>query len=351
MARGTGGVYLRGRTWHIYYSSEGIQHKESAKTRIKSEAIALLKRRTGEVSRGEIAIGNPEMSLLLDGVVEDYELNQRGSTEDVRRRVENLKTRWGAVKAKSFTASQVKIHIAERTQADMSPATINRELAIIRRAFSLAKERGQFFGGPTIKNLREDNARQGFFTDEEFKRLRPHLPVWMQMLCTFAYFTGARLGELRAIKWPQIDFTERVARLEKTKNGHPRTVPLSADLLAMLELAKATAKTACVFENDGQPIGKFDIYEPWGDACKAANLTGRLFHDFRRTGVRNLVRAGVPQQLAMSISGHKTDSMFRRYNIITEADVKDAMRKVEVYLEAVRAVEVLPPAIDPRKAN
>lgn len=339
MARGTGGVFLRGKTWHIHYSINGILQRESAKTSVKSEAIALLKRRTGEVSRGEIAVGNPTIDVLLDGVLDDYEINRRKSTEDVRRRIDALKTRWGSVKAKSFTASQVRAHVAERTEVGIAPATINRELAIIRRAFTLARERGQFFGAPTIKNLREDNARQGFFTDEEFTRLRSHLPAWMRTLAEFAYFTGCRLGELREMKWTQVDLSEKIARLEKTKNTHPRTVPLSATLLQMLAADRAVSQTPYVFERDGKQIGKHEIYKPWAEACKSAGLTGKLFHDFRRTGVRNLIRAGVPQQLAMAISGHKTDSMFRRYNIITERDVKDAMAKVEIYLAAVRTAE------------
>ena len=340
MARGTGGVFLRGKTWYIHYSSQGILHKESAKTRVKSDAIALLKQRTGEAARGEIAIGNPTMETLLDGVLEDYENRQLKSARDVANRVANLKTRWGNVKAKAFTASQVQIHIQERRAAEVAPATINRELAILRRAFTLGRECGQVATAPKIKALPENNARQGFFTDAEFSRLRGHLPAWMKTLATFAYFTGCRLGELRGMRWHQVDLAERVVRLGKTKNGHPRTVPLSRELHAMLTVDQAAAKTTHVFERDGEPVGKFDIYEPWAEACAAASLEGRLFHDFRRTGVRNMTRAGVPRHIAMAISGHKTDSMFRRYDIVDEKDLRAAAAKMDAYLEGMREPEV-----------
>jgi integrase len=339
MARGTGGVFLRGKTWYIHYSVQGILHKESAKTRVKSEAVALLKRRTGEASRGEIAMGNPDMSLLLDGVLEDYESRQLKSAGDVANRIARLKERWGSVKAKHFTASQVQMHIQERRSAEIAPATVNRELAILRRAFTLARESGQVATAPKIKALPENNARQGFFSDAEFSRLRGHLPQWMRTLATFAYFTGCRLGELRGMQWGQVDLSERVVKLGKTKNGHPRTVPLSRELHAMLTVDRAAAQTSHVFEHDGEPVGKFDIYEPWAEACAAASLEGRLFHDFRRTGVRNMTRAGVPRHIAMAISGHKTDSMFRRYDIVDEKDLRAAAAKLDTYLDQMREAE------------
>lgn len=348
MARGTGGVYLRGKTWHIHYSVNGILQRESAKTSVKSEATALLKKRLGEAARGLIAIGNPDMSLLLDGVAADYEANQRKSEKTVLMRIANLKERWGAVKAKHFTASQVQIHIQERRAAGIAPATINRELAILRRAFAIARETGQVATAPTIKALTEDNARQGFFTDAEFSRLRAHLPAWMQPLADFAYFTGCRLGELRNLKWSQVDLKERVVRLERTKNGHPRTVPLSAGLHASFSMTPD--KTGFLFKGpEGGQILDTTIYKPWRAACEAAELEGRIFHDFRRTGVRNMVRAGVPREVAMAISGHKTDSMFRRYNIVSENDVRAAAAKMDAYLEVSQ--EPSQPQIDtPRKS-
>lgn len=340
MARGTGGVFQRGKTWYIHYSVNGIQHKESAKTQVKSEATALLRKRLGEAARGQIAAGNPDMALLLDGVAKDYEANSRKSTRTTLNRIERLKERWGAVKAKHFTGSQVQIHIQERLAADLEPATINRELAILRRAFSLGKETGQVATAPVIKALTEDNTRQGFFSDAEFSALRGHLPGWMKTLATFAYFTGCRLGELRAIEWPQVDLKERVVRLTKTKNGEQRTVPLTSELHAMLSMDKERAASEFVFVGpNGEQIGEWTTYKPWHAACEKAKLAGRLFHDFRRTGVRNMVRAGVPRHLAMAISGHKTDSMFRRYDIVSEADLRGAAAKLDTYLEAQKAEE------------
>jgi integrase len=85
-----------------------------------------------------------------------------------------------------------------------------------------------------------------------------------------------------------------------------------------------------VFHRKGDPIG--DIRKSWNVACKSAKIEGRLFHDFRRTAVRNMIRAGVPERVAMAISGHRTRAIFDRYNIVSEDDLRTAVKKTNTYL-------------------
>jgi integrase len=163
-----------------------------------------------------------------------------------------------------------------------------------------------------------------------------------------------RRGEILHLRWAQVDLSERVVRLEpdKTKNDETRMIPLAPELYEMLVMQKDIRdrhfpECPWVFFRLGKRI--LDFRNAWQRACKAAELVKtvgekekpmRLFHDLRRTGVRNLVRAGVPERVAMAISGHKARAIFDRYNIVSETDVKDAARKLGEYFAPKSTIPV-----------
>jgi integrase len=155
-----------------------------------------------------------------------------------------------------------------------------------------------------------------------------------------------RLGEIRNLKWAQVSLREHTIRLNagETKNDQARIVPLNKETVVALKMLKDGTGSIFVFGN-GKPLGSFR--KAWRTACVKSGLgkvtkredgveiyEGLIFHDLRRTGVRNLVRAGVPTQIAMAVSGHKTHSVFQRYNIVDETDLKDAVRKLDSYMIA-----------------
>jgi integrase len=174
--------------------------------------------------------------------------------------------------------------------------------------------------------------------------MRAALPEYLRAALTFAYYTGCRRGEILALQWSQVDLKERVVRLEPgtTKNDEARNLPLTTELyetLAMQRSIRDTKFPACpwvFFNASGGKIGRFQ--RSWKSACKTAGLSpeegepDRLFHDLRRSGVRNLIRAGVPEAVAMRIGGHKTRSVFERYNIVSERDLHEAAHKLETYV-------------------
>jgi integrase len=172
--------------------------------------------------------------------------------------------------------------------------------------------------------------------------VRRALPEEIRPVITFAYYTGCRKGEILTLQWPEVDLSERVVRLEpgETKNDEARTIPLAPELYEVLAIQKETRdqyfqKSPWVFSRAGERIREFR--GAWEAACKAAGLVkadggpAKLFHDLRRTGVRNLIRAGVPERVAIMISGHKTRAVFDRYNIVSESDL-EAARRLGVYL-------------------
>ena len=167
----------------------------------------------------------------------------------------------------------------------------------------------------------------------------------MRPAVTFLSLTGWRLGEMLALEWRQVDRTARTIRLEPgtTKNAEGRTFPYDG-LPALRDVIDERAREAArlkregricpfVFHEDGRPWiegGRASrAFRPaWMAATKAAGCPGRLVHDFRRTAVRNLVRAGVPEKTAMMLTGHRTRSVFDRYDIVNEADLRGAVARL-----------------------
>jgi integrase len=132
----------------------------------------------------------------------------------------------------------------------------------------------------------------------------------------------------------------------ETKNGEGRTFPLSPELREVFEgqrervreLEKTVGQIIpWVFVHPGgTPIR--DFRGAWAKACRDAGVPGRLVHDFRRTAVRNLERAGVPRSAAMKLTGHKTEAVYRRYAITDSAMLQEAVLK----LSALHAAETAP---------
>jgi integrase len=284
---------------------------------------------------------------LANDLLIDYKNNGRKSLQMVEFNLEHLSDYFAGRKAKHITADLIRRYIAWRKKQEThykrppANATINRELAALRRMFVLGKQAGKVSHIPFIQRLQEDNVRKGFFTHYEYLRLREMLPEYLRPVVAFAYYTGMRKGEILSLLWEQIDLYEGTVRLEvgTTKNKQARTVALPPDLIEELRHQRQLRDKyfpGCPYVFFNYSTGKKikDFRSVWKTATKKAGLEGRLFHDFRRTGVRNLIRAGVPERVAMAISGHKTRTVFDRYNIVSEEDLQEASVKMQRYLRS-----------------
>lgn len=337
---GGGNVYLRGKTYWVFYSVAGKMVRESAKTDSAKKAHAFLRDRLSQSKGGELtgaAIQKVLIPDLVDLVVKDYERNGK-SVKWARIVANHLNGFFRYHRVAKFGASQVNAYVDHRKQIGRSDSTINRELAILRRGFYLGRDATPPLVSrvPKIQGLTEGRPRTGFFDRETLDRLTAELQPEIAAVARFAFFTGCRKGEILDIRWDWVDLKHAAIALPgwRTKSGEPRIIPLIQELVNDLSDLKAERdelwpESEWVFSRRGRQIK--DFYAAWREACKRADLPDatKYLHDMRRSAVRNLIRAGVPERVAMAISGHKTRSVFERYNIVSSSDLKDAVNKLE----------------------
>ena len=275
------------------------------------------------------------LRTLIDAYLQEYEVRQF-RINIARCRVAHLRAYFGDdCPATGITTYRIRQYQLARRHSGGAPATINRETSALTRMFRIVTEWGWLDVGPVLPSrLRESAPRQGFFEHEEYRAVRRHLPAAFQDVLDFAYYSGWRKHEILDLSWTEVDLVGGVVRLApgRSKTGVGRVLPLSKPLLAVLRRRRAKGHTNHdqVFGRDGITVRVWRT--AFRRACNEAGLPGRILHDCRRTAARNLVRAGVPERVAMSLTGHKTRCVFDRYNIVNERELFSAGEQLVAYL-------------------
>jgi integrase len=327
-------------TWWIQYSVRGRRHRESSGSANPNVASRLLRDRLGAAAQGKPVGPNVDRTTfeeLAHILVEDY-ANGRRSLERIRDSLRHLQGFFADHLAVDITSDQVTRYINWRQKNGAAPATINRELAALRGAFRLAARAGKVALRPEITLLRENNRRKGFFEPDQYTSLLQHLPDYLKPVVQTAYITGWRIqSEILTRQKHHVDLKAGWLRLEpgEGKDGEGRNFPLIPGLRDVLEqqleqtrgLEEASDQIIpWLFHKNGKRI--LSLRKAWSTACKKAGLAGRIPHDFRRTAVRNLERAGVPRSAAMAMVGHRTEPIYRRYAIADEAMLREGAIKL-----------------------
>ncbi len=340
-----GSLYKRGMTYWIKYYRGGKPFRESAHSEKESDARRLLKLREGQIAEGRfpgLRVERVRFEDLARDFLNDYQASGRKSLRRAKGTCSHLRAWFQGMRAVDITTDRIRAYIVHRQAEGATHATINRELAALKRMFSLGMQQTppKVLRRPYIPMLKENNTRSGFFTQEDYLALRGALPDSLKPVVTLAYHTGFRREEMLSLRWDQVDLSQRRIVLEvgTTKNHEGRVVYMTEDLFRMLEAQKRlrdwqapSCPLVCFRMVNGHALPIKDFRSAWDQACKMVGLEGRLLHDFRRTAVRNMVRAGIPERVAMRISGHKTRSVFDRYNITSEADLLEAAGKLDAF--------------------
>lgn len=346
--------------WIHYFDAERRRHREKAgpkgiaiKLYRKRKQEALEGRKLPELRRRRVTFGELAQDALA------YRRQQSKSPTD-KQRMGRLLDWWKNTPAESLTPGEIERRLS---RPEWSNATFNRYRAMISLTYRIGIRRGKVSVNPAriIPARRESPARQGFVDDKQYSKLAGLCStLWMRALLSLSYTYGWRKGELLGLRVRQVNLLDRTVRLEPgtTKNSEGRSVQLTAECyeLVCACIERKAADDYAFTREDGTPVKDFS--KTWADLCVAAGLGeficrtcktpgrpcpacakakrrtsyayhGLIFHDLRRSAVRNLERAGIPRSVSMKITGHKTEAVYRRYAIVSPADLAEATRRLE----------------------
>ena len=382
--RGTGSIFLQpgSSIWWYQIWVNGKRERGSTGCRSKREADSFVRRKLAEYSVG---LSSPEtQKVTLKELVEDVLLRNKNNgnktvADDESRWKNHLEPFFGHLRATQVSSDLIDRYINKRksdqTRSKTAPenGTINRELALVKSAFNHGTEQTppkvRFV--PHFNMLEENNVRRGFLQDEQYLRLSRECAVegvWLTGLFETAFAYGWREDELLALRVGELDLLGKIIDLGETKNGDQRMIHMTEHVFQCLVRCVAGKKPDdFVFTRDDGSRVK-DFRQAWWNACiraglgrfecrdcdsnvsegrrcstcqskKKAKYIGLKFHDLRRTGIRNMSRKGIPEKVGMLISGHRTDSVYRRYNIVDMEVLKTATAKIEEHQREIVQAE------------
>jgi len=365
-SRAFGHLYQRGAVWWLRIRVDGTEYRESSGSTSRRKAEQLLGKRAAELTRGDylaVAARRTTFEDLHALVAADYRAQGYRSLARLEQLYRHLAAAFTGMRAGAITAERLVTYRDDRLTAGAAPATVDLELRALARGFRLARKLRRVGSVPEFPELEGAVVRQGFFEREDFEAVLRELPDYLRPPLTFAYYGGWRISEVLGLTWNRVDLAAGVVRLDvgSTKSGAGRTCPFSvlpplqalfdAQRAATAALERRTGRLIpwVFWHRDGAPIR--DFRRTWRSACSRAAHRGsgpvrqlvrpalldRIVHDLRRTAVRNLVRAGVPEKTAMLLTGHKTRTVFDRYDIVNEADLRAGLAKLAATLPAAGA--------------
>jgi len=335
----------------------------------------LLTQRLSEVGKGEW-IEPDRHAATVEGLFvamenkyrADHKLKESAKTPSTRR-WRHLKKSFAHLPAAKLTTDGLTRYVLLRQKEGAKNATINRELASLRRAFNLARRSTppKVRVVPYFPMLKEQNTRTGFVEEKDYAQLTAGATeLWLRTLLELAYTYGWRRGELLSLRVRQNNFEQRTIRLDPgtTKNDEGREVAMTPKVYALLRSAcEGKGPNDFVLTREkGSPVR--DFRDAWYELCVKVGLgkffcancaqpvvlvqkryecaqcnkkltkdelryEGRILHDMRRSAAKSLRAAGVPESVIMATGGWKTAAMFRRYAIVSSADQRAAMDALE----------------------
>ena len=316
------GLVKRSNTWWMSFMYQGQQVRRSTGTADKRLADAILGKVKVQIIEGRF-FEKPEMQhRTLKELMDRYASEHAARRANHRREltsIKNLKTFFGNPTLDRITPKLIVAYKNQRYADGVKPATINRELATLKKAFNLARREWEWCTDNPVCRVsmeKENNTRVRWLTVEEEQRLLAPAVPWLRELVVFAIYTGMRMGEILALTWAGVDLFRRTVTVFRSKNGERRTIPVNSTVLNLLKgkYAVRPGKIDIVFHSESQtPLDGSNIRRALTTALDSAKIQDLHFHDLRHTFATRMVQAGIDLYKVQRLLGHKSPIMTQRY--------------------------------------
>ena len=338
-------LYQRGRIWYADYYANGERLQESTGTANKREAEKFLALRISEVQRGVfVKPVNTTLPELGERYIEYAGLHKRSWKRDVQM-LGNLHAFFGSAKLRDITPLRVEEYQRERVK-EVSPATSNREMALLKHMFNMAERWGQHQGANPVrlvKFLPEDNLRVETLSEDQEQRLLLASPPYLRDMILFAINTGLRTSDIFNLEWTEVDIEQRRLKKIVKKNQRPLSLPLNDTAFGIVEARRGIQHGPYVFYNPMTGDKFKDVKGAIAAAVKRAGLGKITWHMFRHTFASRLTRDGVDIVTVKELLGHSNISTTMRY---AHSDDEAKRRAAQRLKSSDKTV-----AIVPRKAK
>ena len=316
------GLVKRGSMWWMSFMYHGQQVRRSTGTTDKRLAEAILGQVKVQMVEGRFFDKSQAHERTLTELLDRYLSEHAARRANYRREltsVKNLKTFFGNPTLDQITPKRIVAYKNHRYTDGVKPATINRELASLKKAFNLARREWEWCKDNPVCRVsmeQEHNTRDRWLTADEEARIVSAAPAWLRELIVFALHTGMRQGEILGLTWTGVDLFRRTVTVFKSKNGERRTIPLNQTALDLLKhkAGNRTVDTELVFPSEAQTrLNASNISRSLSLALGKAKMTDFHFHDLRHTCATRMVQGGVDLYKVQRLLGHKSPIMTQRY--------------------------------------
>lgn len=331
-------MFKRGPVWWISFVYDGKRYRQSSGTANRKLAKNIEDKIKGDIVQGKWFERLPGEEKLFEEMMQKYlaeHASKKASARDFAGYAKTLTLFFGGLIVADITPKAINQYKIKRREDGVKPATINRELAAMKKAFNLALKEWEWVRENPVMKVSmevENNKRERWLKDDEEKRLLEACPGWLQELVVFALNTGMRLSEILELKWSEVDFSRMTVTVMRSKNGQKRTIPLNETAFEMLR-AKSVIRPITiepVFPSQAWTmLSRYNVSRAFRNVVGKAKIVDFHFHDLRHTFATRLVQAGKDLYKVQILLGHKTAAMTQRYAHHYPESLRDAVAALD----------------------